>query len=628
MAAILGLSQGIMIRDYQQLENQYAVTNVKRAWAALQDEINRLMMIAGDWAQWDDTKDFVLGHKPEYIASNLTDSSLVTIQIHLMIFWDEHRKCVSVKGVNLKDKVDWSIPAEVVDTMTGRTELFDFREPTDSAKGIVQTSCGPILIAARPITNSAVEKPIYGTLLVGRLLDNTMMEKLAAQTHLDLCLIDRSSQDRVNTGLHAFNLSEPDPIAIQVYDSHQIRGYRLIGDLAKQNNLALQVTIPRDIIRQGKASVLFFLISLGWIGFLGAVAIWFLLQCLVLNPLGRLTGHVVTIARTGDLNRRLEVRSNDEMGILARQFNDLTEQLYRIRKQVTEQSFLSGMSEMASGVLHNLRNALTPITSEIENLCREVDQVPVQHLRQAVTELARSETEPDRREKLVQFVNSGRDNLIAMVSRFQDHLDKINRPLVHVDQILADQQRYCSNPAALETLTLVELIQDATSLVDTQLLRSVQIIVHPSVENVDPITVPRIQMVQVISNLLINAAESIHAAGRSQGHITFESKIVVHDPDNQIHLIVHDDGGGFTPEIQDRLFERGFSTKGKSNWGLGLHWCANVLGAMHGRIHAESNGSGCGAIFRLIWPIPKSTSHGEWNANSETAISNSSDPCR
>ncbi len=604
MIAIVALTQGFVLGGFQKLEDRYAVTNVDRAWAALNNEIARLVIFVRDWGRWDDTRDFVQGKRPEYVAANLSDSSVVTLQVNLMTYWDNDKKCVANKGVDLKEKADWPVPEGIVKAIAERNELFAFTSPTDSASGILRTEIGPILLASCPITNNGNTMPIHGVLVAGCLLDESLVAKLALQTQLELCLLDRSTDADFESDALVHSLSDSAPMAIQIEDSERIHGYHLICDLAQQNALVLQVNMPRDIIHQGRSSVLYFLASLGWVGILLGGTLWILLRRLVLNPVHRLADHVVAIAKTGDLTARLETQSEDEMGTLTGQFNALTEQLYQARKQLTDQAFLSGMSEMASGVLHNLRNALTPITTEIESLCREVEQVPVRRLQQAIVEMALPITDPSRREKLIQFVNSGRDNLIDLVGRIHGRLEGINRPMAHVDQILADQQQYCSNPAAQEAVPPAELIKDALTLVGREFLGSAEVILDPSLETAQAVSVPRIQMLQVISNLLINAAESIRMTGRPRGQITFAATVETGDWGRTFHLRVQDDGNGFTPENQKRLFERGYSTKGKSNWGLGLHWCSNVLGALHGRIYAESEGPGMGATFHVEWPQP------------------------
>ena len=68
-----------------------------------------------------------------------------------------------------------------------------------------------------------------------------------------------------------------------------------------------------------------------------------------------------------------------------------------------------------------------------------------------------------------------------------------------------------------------------------------------------------------------------------------------------LHLEVRDNGGGIAPEAMASLFQRGFSTKQGKKGGIGLHWCANSVIAMNGKIHATSDGAGLG---RHLPPAP------------------------
>jgi hypothetical protein len=70
-----------------------------------------------------------------------------------------------------------------------------------------------------------------------------------------------------------------------------------------------------------------------------------------------------------------------------------------------------------------------------------------------------------------------------------------------------------------------------------------------------------------------------------------------------IHLWVKDDGVGITAEDLTRVFERGFSRKGGLARGLGLHWCANSVAGMKGRMSAESDGPGQGRASCVVSAI-------------------------
>ena len=67
-------------------------------------------------------------------------------------------------------------------------------------------------------------------------------------------------------------------------------------------------------------------------------------------------------------------------------------------------------------------------------------------------------------------------------------------------------------------------------------------------------------------------------------------------------LTVSDDGVGIDAANRDRLFEKGFSTKSGGKRGVGLHWCANAVNAMGGRLSVESDGPQQGATFRITLP--------------------------
>ena len=52
------------------------------------------------------------------------------------------------------------------------------------------------------------------------------------------------------------------------------------------------------------------------------------------------------------------------------------------------------------------------------------------------------------------------------------------------------------------------------------------------------------------------------------------------------------------------MFEKGFSTKSReTNYGIGLHWCANAVAALGGRIWAASEGPGQGASLHVLVPL-------------------------
>ncbi len=91
----------------------------------------------------------------------------------------------------------------------------------------------------------------------------------------------------------------------------------------------------------------------------------------------------------------------------------------------------------------------------------------------------------------------------------------------------------------------------------------------------------------------------------TSGVLHFAAEIIPGAGAEQLHLHCKDDGMGISADNLQRVFDKGFSTKSReTNYGIGLHWCANAIGALGGRIWAVSDGPGLGASMHLLLPLP------------------------
>jgi len=109
---------------------------------------------------------------------------------------------------------------------------------------------------------------------------------------------------------------------------------------------------------------------------------------------------------------------------------------------------------------------------------------------------------------------------------------------------------------------------------------------------------------QVVINLLSNARDAITmrreddpAAGGRIGVAVFVDR-----SSEQVRITVTDDGIGLPPEMAERIFDPFFTTKDAAKGvGLGLSICVSLIGAMGGRITAESLEQG--ARFTISLPV-------------------------
>jgi two-component system, LuxR family, sensor kinase FixL len=106
------------------------------------------------------------------------------------------------------------------------------------------------------------------------------------------------------------------------------------------------------------------------------------------------------------------------------------------------------------------------------------------------------------------------------------------------------------------------------------------------------VLVDRIQIQQVLLNLLRNAIEAMRSAPRRE--LVISTKLT---GDGLVTISVADSGSGIAPEIASRLFQPFVTTKSQG-MGIGLSLCRTIIESHGGQIRAEANPTG-GTIFRF-----------------------------
>jgi PAS domain S-box-containing protein len=108
----------------------------------------------------------------------------------------------------------------------------------------------------------------------------------------------------------------------------------------------------------------------------------------------------------------------------------------------------------------------------------------------------------------------------------------------------------------------------------------------------------RVQLQQVIINLVMNGSEAMQSIADRPRELTIRSS---QDEAQQVLLSVTDCGVGISAEVADRLFEPFFTTK-SSGMGMGLSICRSIVEAHEGRLWVTTNGP-FGTTFQLTLPV-------------------------
>ena len=116
-------------------------------------------------------------------------------------------------------------------------------------------------------------------------------------------------------------------------------------------------------------------------------------------------------------------------------------------------------------------------------------------------------------------------------------------------------------------------------------------------DDLPQVKVDRVQLQQVILNLLLNAADAMAGVEERPRTLLVQTSL---DDDGSVKLLVRDSGTGIDPAIIERLFEAFYTTKAKG-MGVGLSISRSIITRHGGRLWAEDN-QGPGATFSFSIP--------------------------
>ncbi|SPB14391.1 PAS domain-containing two-component system sensor histidine kinase [Caballeronia novacaledonica] len=148
---------------------------------------------------------------------------------------------------------------------------------------------------------------------------------------------------------------------------------------------------------------------------------------------------------------------------------------------------------------------------------------------------------------------------------------------------------------------LAEAAREVIELLRSEIRRKQIVLQFKTTGHLPAVTGDKVQLQQVMLNLLLNAIEAMQGVGDRPRRILVN---VERDDDNRIRLAVTDSGAGFEPERAARLFDAFYTTK-REGMGIGLSVSRYIVERHGGRLSATSN-ERFGATFAFSVPYAES----------------------
>jgi signal transduction histidine kinase len=274
-----------------------------------------------------------------------------------------------------------------------------------------------------------------------------------------------------------------------------------------------------------------------------------------LRPIKELTDLCKEVGK-GNFNVQADVKSKDEIGLLANTINNMIVDLKRLKEEIRRSERFSTIGQLAAMVGHDLRNPLTAITNAVYYLKMKIN--------------------PGENEKI--------NKMFEIIDEEVKYANKIINDLLDFSRVRKPEFR---------KVDLVSLIR--YSIDNTEIPSNIK--VKTEFDQVPQIEADSEDLKRIFVNVIHNAVQAMPKGGTLT--------VSVKKTNGHVELKFSDTGVGISKENMKKLFTPLFTTKAKGI-GLGLCICKNIVEAYNGKIEVETEvGKGTTLILKL--PIHQNT---------------------
>ncbi len=321
----------ILLRNFEQLEEDRALVNATRLQNAFASEIARLNDVTMDYSTWNETYRFVEGSNPKYVETQLYDSVFATVKINAIAIANRSGRLLVQKGADFYTSKKLSPPPEFLKYVSFSARGLD--AGSGKMQGVLSSSVGPMLITSQPILKSEGTGQGNGVLSMGRFIDPPMMKTLSKNMQLPVKLY-RYSDSGLSTELQSVinTKLKNTEVAAQISGDKTIASYVRVNDVFGKPAIFLKAENDRKIYAHGLDSLNYYFWSTLLIGLAFCALVLGLLERFILSRLSHLSQGVSTIGSQGTLSARVYLPGQDELTHLATTINYTLDQLQQAQQ--------------------------------------------------------------------------------------------------------------------------------------------------------------------------------------------------------------------------------------------------------------------------------------------------------
>lgn len=551
---VLFVSRWVILEQFKDLETANVRDNIERVHETILREQKALSNSIQDWSTWDQAYDFMVDGNKKFEVEELAEGSTSLLKIDLFIWRRNDGSLRWGKELNSKTPKSSLLKPEIVQYFAERPDLFlQVKEKKVVSGLILIPHLGPSLISILPVLKASAEVPAVGSLIAVRRLDDAFLKRMGEQLKLNISLATAPKTKQID---HFRK--------IEITSSDEISGSKGMLDLTSSVLFLFRFEHERTIFKQGKRTLLTFMISI--LLLFGALfgLISLISKRLITDRLENLAKHTSLIKLENE-SEYLKVTGRDEISQLESNINEFIRQVRHSQKLYKSEqarsvhtSKLAALGEMSAGIAHEINNPLAVIAGGLQLLKRN-----------------RSDE-----------------------TKFDSRLESLSKATLRIEKIVRGLQRFGRSIKGSEFRIepLESILAEVLVFTEAKALR------HKTQINVESVSgfsikCDQVEIEQVFINLVNNSIDAVKKTEERWVKISARSN------EEKVIIQVTDSGRGIPLEVQQKLFEPFFTTKpvGQGT-GLGLSITKGILDRHDAKISLRSDSDN--TCFEVEFPKP------------------------
>jgi diguanylate cyclase (GGDEF)-like protein/PAS domain S-box-containing protein len=355
------LSQNLILSRFDRQDAALLDAEAKRLQALLDSNLKRNLDLVLSYAKWDDSYEFMLGQRPDFVRRNMDPTALSEMNFDFMILLDLHGEIFAEQWLppdlpemltlgEQRPSSHEALRGAVLEQIK-RLRQPDSNEDLQGQLVVIQGV--PLVLAMGGISNNQDSLPNLGTLVAGHFIDHERAEQLKRQVNGTLRLLPPNGQNEgwlALPRLGSTNLNQVEISPRRLLDEGQQQLNLLFRNSLGEPQLLMELTRERHLYQEGHKAIAIFLAQATGVGLVAWLLIYLGLDFGILRRVLRMNREIAAIGPNSS-QQRIGDRGSDELGQLAQEINRMLErlELSEVRDREILNAIQDGYFELSPG---------------------------------------------------------------------------------------------------------------------------------------------------------------------------------------------------------------------------------------------------------------------------------------